>query len=41
MFALAETEGTYFGIVGGVTVVLGLVMLALSPWIQRAVRGVR
>lgn len=36
-----EAEGAYFGIVGGVAVVLGLVMLALSPWIQRAMRGVR
>ncbi|GAA4861230.1 peptide MFS transporter [Actinomycetospora straminea] len=37
----AENEGAYFGVIGGAAIVLGLVLFALSPWIRRAMRGVR
>ncbi|MEJ2887075.1 peptide MFS transporter [Actinomycetospora aeridis] len=40
-FYSAETEGAYFGIIGGAAIVLGLALFALSPWIRRAMRGVR
>jgi POT family proton-dependent oligopeptide transporter len=36
-----ENEGAYFGITGAAAIVLGLVLFALSPWIRRAMRGVR
>jgi proton-dependent oligopeptide transporter, POT family len=36
-----EHEGAYFGIVGGVALVLGLVLLGLTPWVKRAMRGLR
>ena len=40
-FYSPEAEGAYFGITGGAAIVLGLALLALSPWIRRAMRGVR
>jgi POT family proton-dependent oligopeptide transporter len=40
-FYAPEHEGAYFGVTGGVAIVLGLVLLALTPWIRRAMRGVR
>jgi proton-dependent oligopeptide transporter, POT family len=40
-FYAPEHEGAYFGITGGAAIVLGLVLLALAPWIRRAMRGVR
>lgn len=33
-------EYAYFGINGGVTIVIGLIALALSPWIKRRMEGV-
>jgi POT family proton-dependent oligopeptide transporter len=30
----------YFGISGAVTIVVGLIVLALSPWIRRKMEGV-
>ncbi|MEJ2859979.1 peptide MFS transporter [Actinomycetospora flava] len=40
-FYSPETEGAYFGITGAAAIVLGLALFALSPWIRRAMRGVR
>ncbi len=36
-----SVEGTYFATLGIVALVLGGVLFALSPWIRRAMRGVR
>ncbi|HRO29422.1 MULTISPECIES: peptide MFS transporter [Micrococcaceae] len=36
----AETEGTYFGILGAVTIAIGVVMLVISRPVHRAMRGV-
>ncbi|HYS39453.1 MAG TPA: hypothetical protein VEO01_27875 [Pseudonocardiaceae bacterium] len=35
-----STEVAYFGIVGGLTVVLGVALYFLAPVVQRAMRGV-
>jgi proton-dependent oligopeptide transporter, POT family len=40
-FYSPEDEGAYFGITGAAAIVLGLVLFALTPWIRRAMRGVR
>ncbi len=40
-FYSEENEAPYFGILGAVTIAIGLVLLALSPRITRAMRGVR
>lgn len=40
-FYSEENEGMYFGSLGAVTIGIGLVLLALSPWITRMMRGVR
>ncbi|RIK16097.1 MAG: MFS transporter [Acidobacteria bacterium] len=40
-FYREENEGMYFGSLGAVTIGIGLVLLALSPWITRMMRGVR
>jgi POT family proton-dependent oligopeptide transporter len=40
-FYAPEHEAAYFGITGGAAIVLGLVLLALTPWIRGAMRGVR
>ncbi|MCW4457046.1 peptide MFS transporter [Microbacterium sp. MPKO10] len=34
-------EGVYFGIIGGIAIVLGLIVVAISPWVLRLMRGVR
>jgi proton-dependent oligopeptide transporter, POT family len=36
----AETEGTYFGVLGVVTIAIGVVMLIISRPVHRAMRGV-
>jgi POT family proton-dependent oligopeptide transporter len=36
----AETEGTYFGVLGAVTIAIGVVMLVISRPVHRAMRGV-
>ena len=36
-----SVEGTYFATLGVVALVLGGILVALSPWIRRAMRGVR
>ena len=36
-----SVEGTYFATLGIVALVLGGILFALSPWIRRAMRGVR
>ncbi|MFF1635828.1 peptide MFS transporter [Leifsonia sp. NPDC058248] len=36
-----ETEGVYFGIIGGVAVAIGVVLALISPWVLRMMRGVR
>lgn len=36
----AETEGAYFGILGAVTIAIGVVMLLISRPVHRAMRGV-
>ncbi|PFG29463.1 peptide MFS transporter [Paramicrobacterium agarici] len=34
-------EATYFGIVGGIAIALGLIVIAISPWVLKLMRGVR
>ena len=36
-----ETEGIYFGVIGGVAVAIGVVLALMSPWVLRMMRGVR
>jgi POT family proton-dependent oligopeptide transporter len=36
-----ETEGVYFGIIGGVAIAIGVVLALISPWVLRMMRGVR
>ncbi|MFC5273367.1 peptide MFS transporter [Brachybacterium sacelli] len=40
-FYSAETEGAYFGALGAVTIVIGLLMLAISKPVEKGMRGVR
>jgi POT family proton-dependent oligopeptide transporter len=40
-FYKPETEILYFGIIGGIAVLLGVLMLLLSPKIQSYMKGVR
>jgi POT family proton-dependent oligopeptide transporter len=35
-----KTEGVYFGVIGGVAIVLGLALAAISPWVRRMMSGV-
>ncbi|WP_078392549.1 peptide MFS transporter [Shouchella patagoniensis] len=35
------SEATYFGVLGGTAIILGLAMFALTPWIKRAMRGIQ
>lgn len=35
------TEGIYFGVIGAVAVVIGVVLAVMSPWVLRMMRGVR
>ncbi|HTF54403.1 MAG TPA: oligopeptide:H+ symporter [Pseudonocardia sp.] len=39
-FYSASNEHAYFGISGGITIVIGLIVVALSPWISRKMEGV-
>ncbi|RCS74243.1 peptide MFS transporter [Brachybacterium alimentarium] len=39
-FYSAETEGAYFGVLGAVTIGIGLIMLAISKPVHRRMRGV-
>jgi POT family proton-dependent oligopeptide transporter len=39
-FYSPQHELPYFGISGAVTIVIGLVVVALSPWIRRKMEGV-
>jgi proton-dependent oligopeptide transporter, POT family len=40
-FYSPDSEGTYFSVLGVGALVLGGVLFALSPWVKRAMRGVR
>ncbi|GAA1484797.1 oligopeptide:H+ symporter [Brachybacterium fresconis] len=40
-FYSAETEGTYFGVLGAVTIVIGLIMLAVAKPVGKGMRGIR
>ncbi|WP_442596518.1 peptide MFS transporter [Neobacillus sp. D3-1R] len=40
-FYTPETETAYFGIIGGASIVLGIILLALSPKIQSYMKGIR
>ncbi|KZZ83305.1 peptide MFS transporter [Bacillus sp. SJS] len=40
-FYKPETEIVYFGIIGGLAIVLGLILFTVSPAIQRLMKGVR
>ncbi|AZB44150.1 peptide MFS transporter [Bacillus sp. FJAT-42376] len=40
-FYKPETEVVYFGIIGGIAIVLGLILFLVSPSIQRLMKGVR
>jgi POT family proton-dependent oligopeptide transporter len=35
-----DTEAVYFGVIGGIAVVLGLALAAASPWVRRMMSGV-
>ena len=35
------TEGLYFGLIGGIAVVIGVLLAIVSPWVLRLMRGVR
>lgn len=35
-----KTEGMYFGVIGGVAIVLGLALAAITPWVKRMMSGV-
>lgn len=35
------TEGVYFGVIGAIAVVIGIILALLSPWVLRMMRGVR
>jgi proton-dependent oligopeptide transporter, POT family len=39
-FYTAETEGAYFGVLGAVTIVIGLIMLAIAKPVEKGMRGV-
>ncbi|MCX7522604.1 peptide MFS transporter [Microbacterium sp. STN6] len=36
-----KTEGVYFGVLGGIAIALGIILLAISRWVLRLMRGVR
>jgi POT family proton-dependent oligopeptide transporter len=36
-----RTEGAYFGILGGIAIVLGIALAALTPWVKRLIAPVR
>ncbi|GIN86648.1 putative transporter YclF [Heyndrickxia sporothermodurans] len=40
-FYTPETEMVYFGVIGGASIVLGIILLIISPIIQRFMKGVR
>jgi proton-dependent oligopeptide transporter, POT family len=40
-FYSPETEMAYFGVIGGVSIVLSIILFLLSPKIQKAMKGVR
>jgi len=40
-FYTPETEMTYFGVIGGASIVLGIILLALAPKIQGLMKGIR
>ena len=40
-FYTPETEMMYFGIIGGVAILLSIILFAISPIIQRYMKGVR
>jgi proton-dependent oligopeptide transporter, POT family len=39
-FYTPETEMTYFGVIGGASIVLGIILLVVSPKIQKFMKGV-
>lgn len=36
-----ETEGVYFGVIGGIAIAIGVVLALISPWVLKLMRGVR
>ncbi|PLS05833.1 peptide MFS transporter [Neobacillus cucumis] len=40
-FYTPATEMTYFGVIGGASIVLGIILLAMSPKIQGLMKGIR
>lgn len=34
-------EGAYFGILGGIAIAIGAILLAVTPWVRRLMKGVR
>ncbi|NHC39770.1 peptide MFS transporter [Bacillus sp. MM2020_1] len=40
-FYTPETEMTYFGVIGGASIVLGIILLVLAPKIQGYMKGIR
>jgi POT family proton-dependent oligopeptide transporter len=40
-FYKPETEMTYFGVIGGASIALGILLFMLSPKIQSFMKGVR
>jgi len=39
-FYSADTEIAYFGVIGGVSILLGIILMLLSPKIQKFMKGV-
>lgn len=40
-FYRPETEMLYFGVIGGIAILLSIVLFLVTPWIQRHMKGVR
>ena len=40
-FYTPETEMAYFGVIGGASIVLGIILLVLAPKIQGYMKGIR
>ena len=36
-----KSEGVYFGVIGAIAIVIGILLLIVSPWVLRMMRGVR
>jgi POT family proton-dependent oligopeptide transporter len=39
-FYSPKTEGIYFGIIGGIAIVIGILLVVISPWVRKMMSGV-